>query len=211
MTNVVSILDEAVDNIHRYQSEVRDDPKLASLMKRVHAWYAVKSDDGSWVFAPSKFVGYVNNNAQAYFAESGNRDGRSTEAALRSWFTAVPPDTRLDQELKDALRKFLKEIRGTSDPRRNMRICILKEVLKGDADTLATEVLDRIRINAGICGGRPHIRGTRVRVSDILDLLANDVPQSQILADYPYLKREDLRAALTFGAAASQHRIIAIS
>ena len=66
----------------------------------------------------------------------------------------------------------------------------------------------RIRVDPAICGGRPHIRGTRVRVSDILDLLANGVPQSEILADYPYLNEADLRAALAFGAAASAHRII---
>ena len=50
--------------------------------------------------------------------------------------------------------------------------------------------------------------GTRVRVSDILDLLAHGVPQSDILADYPYLNEADLRAALAFGAAASAHRVI---
>ena len=67
-----------------------------------------------------------------------------------------------------------------------------------------TAVRDRIHIDAAICGGRPHIRGTRVRVCDILDLLANGVSQSEILADYPYLSEADLRAALAYGAAASQ-------
>ena len=70
------------------------------------------------------------------------------------------------------------------------------------------EVRDRIRIDASICGGRPHIRGTRVRVADILELLAEGVSQEEILADYPYLGEADLRAALAFGAAASAHRII---
>ena len=62
--------------------------------------------------------------------------------------------------------------------------------------------LDRIRVDAGICGGRPHIRRTRVRVSDILDMLASGVRQSDILADYPYLTEADLQAALAFRAAA---------
>ena len=65
------------------------------------------------------------------------------------------------------------------------------------------EVQDRVHIDPAICGGRPHIRGTRVRVSDILDLLANGVKSSDILVDYPYLSEADLRAALAFGAAAS--------
>lgn len=66
------------------------------------------------------------------------------------------------------------------------------------------ELEQRIHVDAGICGGRPHIRGTRVRVSDVLDLLASEVPQSEILADYPYLNEADLRAALAFGAAANR-------
>ncbi len=70
------------------------------------------------------------------------------------------------------------------------------------------EVRARIHIDASICGGRPHIRGTRVRVADILELLAEGVPREEILADYPYLSDVDLRAALAFGAAASAHRII---
>ena len=69
-------------------------------------------------------------------------------------------------------------------------------------------VNDRVHIDTEICGGRPHIRDTRVRVSDILNLLANGVESSDILADYPYLSEADLRAALAFGAAASNHRII---
>ena len=68
--------------------------------------------------------------------------------------------------------------------------------------------LDRIHVDTTICGGRPRIRGTRVRVSDILDMLANGVRESDILADYPYLTEADLRVALAFGAAASAHRII---
>ena len=70
------------------------------------------------------------------------------------------------------------------------------------------EVRERIHIDASTCGGRPHIRGTRVRVADILELLAEGVSQEDILADYPYLSEADLRAALAFGAAASAHRII---
>ncbi|MDD9991837.1 MAG: DUF433 domain-containing protein [Rhodospirillales bacterium] len=70
------------------------------------------------------------------------------------------------------------------------------------------EVRDRIHIDASICGGRPHIRGTRVRVADILELLAEGVSKEEILADYPYLSEADLRAALAYGAAASAHRII---
>ena len=66
----------------------------------------------------------------------------------------------------------------------------------------------RICVDATICAGRPHIRGTRVRVSDILQLMASGVSSTEILADYPYLSEADLRAALAYGATASDHRIV---
>ena len=210
MTYVVANLGEAIENIDRYQTAVREEPELAKLMKQAHAWYAVKSNDGTWLFAPSKFIGYTGNNANAYLSEAHDRDGRSTEAALKNWFAVALSDTRRGAELDDALRKFLRT-HGHSGPRKNARICVLKEVPGSDADIMATEVQDRIHIDVGICGGRPHIRGTRVRVSDILDLLANGVSQSEVLADYPYLCKEDMRAALAFGAAASKHRVILVT
>lgn len=70
------------------------------------------------------------------------------------------------------------------------------------------ELLGRIDIDPEICGGRPRIAGTRVRVCDILDLLAAGVPVPEILADYPYLDEADVRAALAWGAAATEHRVI---
>lgn len=210
MASVVANLDEAIDNVRRYQIEVLKKPELAKLMKQVHAWYAIKSNDGTWCFAPSKFIGYAGNNARAYLVEAPNRDGRSTEAVLKNWFVVVPSDTRRGAELNEALQNFLKS-HGHSGPRKGARICVLKEVSASDADIMANEVRDRIRIDTGICGGRPHIRGTRVRVSDILELFAHGVSESEILADYPYLCEEDMRAALAFGAAASKHRVVLVS
>ena len=209
MASVVANLDEAVENIGRYQIEVQERPELAKRMKQVHAWYAIKSSDGAWRFAPSKFVGYAGNNAKAYLMEARHRDGGATEAVLNNWFVVVPSDTRRGAELNDALRSFLKS-HGHSSPRKGARICVLKEISGSEADIMAIEVRDRISIDTGICGGRPHIRGTRVRVSDILDLFANGVSKSEILADYPYLCEEDMHAALAFGAAASNHRVILV-
>ncbi len=196
--------DQAVMNISRYQTELKENPRLAALMKQVHAWYAVRSDDSAWLFAPSKFVGYAGNTAETYLSEAGVRDGGLTEAVLKSWFDVVPPSSRRRTELDNALRKFLNTY-GHSGPRKGARICVLKEVL---TEGVSPDVLDRVHIDLAICGGRPHMRGTRVRVSDILDLLANGVTSSDILADYPYLSESDLRAALAFGAAASEHRVI---
>ena len=65
--------------------------------------------------------------------------------------------------------------------------------------------LDRITINPAQCGGRPCIRGMRMRVKDLLDLLAAGVSQEEILRDYPYLEKEDIQAVLEFAAAQSDH------
>ena len=68
--------------------------------------------------------------------------------------------------------------------------------------------LERITVNPQQCGGRPCIRGMRIRVKDILDLLAAGVLSDEILADFPYLEAEDIRAALEFAAAQADHPIL---
>ena len=65
--------------------------------------------------------------------------------------------------------------------------------------------LDRITINPAQCGGRPCIRGMRMRVKDLLGLLAAGVSPEEILRDYPYLEKEDIQAVLEFAAAQSDH------
>lgn len=65
--------------------------------------------------------------------------------------------------------------------------------------------LSRITINPAQCGGRPCIRGMRMRVKDLLDLLAAGVSSEEILQDYPYLEKEDIQAVLEFAAAQSDH------
>ena len=68
---------------------------------------------------------------------------------------------------------------------------------------------DRITINPSQCGGRPCIRGMRIRVKDVLDLIAARVPESEILEDFPYLEAEDIQACLNFAAAEADHPILA--
>ena len=60
--------------------------------------------------------------------------------------------------------------------------------------------LHRITVNPAICGGRPIIRGLRIRVKDVLDLLAAGATRAEIIADYPYLEDDDITAALQFAA-----------
>jgi uncharacterized protein (DUF433 family) len=66
----------------------------------------------------------------------------------------------------------------------------------------------RIDVDPGICGGKPVIAGTRVRVTDILEMLAGGVASAEIVADYPYLAAEDIQAALAYGAALTSHPVV---
>jgi uncharacterized protein (DUF433 family) len=60
--------------------------------------------------------------------------------------------------------------------------------------------LDRITTNPEIFGGRPCIRGLRVRVKDVLDMLAGGATTAEILSDFPYLEEGDIAAALEYAA-----------
>ncbi len=70
---------------------------------------------------------------------------------------------------------------------------------------------ERITFNPNQCGGRPCIRGMRIRVKDVLDLLAAGVPESEILADFPYLQPEDIRASLEYAAQEVDHPVLVVA
>lgn len=61
-------------------------------------------------------------------------------------------------------------------------------------------LLNRITMEPGKCGGKPCIRGMRIRVSDILEMLGEGVSMEKILADFPDLERKDILASLQFAA-----------
>ena len=69
-------------------------------------------------------------------------------------------------------------------------------------------LLDRITFNPQQCGGRPCIRGMRIRVSDVLDLLAAGASREEILSEYPYLESDDITAALQYAARQSDHLVL---
>ncbi len=72
-------------------------------------------------------------------------------------------------------------------------------------------LLDRISIDSAVVHGRPVLRGTRMRVSDVLALLAAGADEAEILEDYPYLAVEDIRACLAYAAAQADHTILTAS
>ena len=71
--------------------------------------------------------------------------------------------------------------------------------------------LNRITIEPDKCGGRPCIRGFRIRVTDILELLGSGASIEEILADYPFLEAEDVYAALEYAARQTDHAVVVSS
>ncbi len=72
-----------------------------------------------------------------------------------------------------------------------------------------SSLLSRITVDPEQCGGRPCVRGQRVRVTDVLELLAAGETTQQILAEYPYLESEDISACLLYAARRIDHPTIA--
>lgn len=71
-------------------------------------------------------------------------------------------------------------------------------------------LLDPISIDPAVCFGKPCIRGTRIWVSLLLDLLADGMTMEEIQQEYPQLRRDDIRAAIAYGAEMSRERIVPI-
>ena len=72
-------------------------------------------------------------------------------------------------------------------------------------------LLKRISVDPNICFGKPCIRGTRIWVSLVLDLLANGTTIEEVLAEYPQLAKEDIHAAIAYGAEMSRERFVEVA
>ncbi len=72
-------------------------------------------------------------------------------------------------------------------------------------------LLKRISVDPNSCFGKPCIRGTRIWVSLILDFLANGATIEEVLAEYPQLTKEDIQAAIAYGAEMSRERFVEVA
>jgi uncharacterized protein (DUF433 family) len=72
------------------------------------------------------------------------------------------------------------------------------------------DLLNRISIDPAVCGGKPCIKGTRIWVSLVLDLLASDASEDELRAEYPQLTHQDILAAIAYGAEAARDCIIPV-
>jgi uncharacterized protein (DUF433 family) len=71
--------------------------------------------------------------------------------------------------------------------------------------------LHRITVDPDQCGGRPCLRGLRIRVRDVLDLLAAGADRAEILAGHPLLEDGDITAALEYAARQSDHPVLRVA
>lgn len=71
-------------------------------------------------------------------------------------------------------------------------------------------LLKRITINPAQCGGKPCIRGMRIRIQDVLDLLANGLSREEVLLELPDLELEDISAVLMYASKSVSHELILI-
>ena len=69
-------------------------------------------------------------------------------------------------------------------------------------------LLERISVNPNICFGKPCVKGTRIWVSLLLDMLADGLTVENVLSEYPQLKRDDILAAMAYGAEMSRERYV---
>ena len=69
-------------------------------------------------------------------------------------------------------------------------------------------LLDRITVEPGKCGGRPCIRGKRMRVTDVLDLLSHGARHEEILQDYPFLEQDDIYACIAYASKLTDHVVL---
>jgi len=82
-------------------------------------------------------------------------------------------------------------------------------ISQSDQGTIpSVKLLERITVEPDKCGGRPCIRGLRIRVTDILGMLAEGVSHDEILRDFPYLEPDDIKAALAYAAHQADHAVL---
>lgn len=210
-TTMVTSLQEVIENIDKYQNALHQNAEIRRRVAMVWSWYAVRNEQSGWKFAPSKFIGYHDPSAKRYLAGSGLEgefDGRISERVLSQWFATPEADSKLERELFEALRAFLAGFGKAPGARARINVPADSIAVGNRAAAHTNEFLSRITSDPEICGGRPCIKGTRMRVADIVEAIAHGASQQELLADFDYLTAEDITAALLYAAHATEHRIV---
>jgi uncharacterized protein (DUF433 family) len=207
---IIVTLPEAKDNIVRFADELRQAPGLQNRLGTFKVWYVIMRGK-TQVFAPSKFIGRRNNTAAAHLSESGGsgkRHGNDGKAVLDQWFVDVSTTSAQHRSLLSALSGIYAAYGKVPNASTHFRIPA------EDADdplrplNHAALPGDWIVHDPGICSGKPTLKGTRIRVADVLQMLAGGDSAETILQDYPSLQRAHIDAALGYAATAIDHRVI---
>lgn len=209
----VTTLAEATANIFAYADAMARSVQVRKSAIHTKWWYAARSARGEWSFGPSKYVGYHGITPETYerlYNRKGGLHGSRTQNVLASLFVEVDPASALHEELRLALEGFL--ARGGSGVGGHFRgFRAPPEIVAATSSArrpAGHDLLARITSDPDICGGRPCIRGTRMRVVDIMEMLASGVSHAEILADFPDVEAEDIAAALLYGARAVDHVVL---
>lgn len=132
MFRTVSNLDQVVANIEAFSIEVEHSQELQARLPYVRAWYVTKDSSNRWIAAGSKYCGYKGMTAEKYVAHSDGLDGRRTERVLAEWFTAVPVDDPLNEELTEWLHDYLEDFK--KKPSALMRLNVTKRIWEEHID-----------------------------------------------------------------------------
>lgn len=141
-TPLVTKSEQAIANIKSFQTELLSNRKCNALVDTLsffRAWYAIQ-DGEKWIFAPSKFIGYVDLDAATYEENHKKTDGRVTEVVLRQWFQETS-----DGELADTLREELSELLSVfgKQPNSLARISVLRSE-SGEAGKPVSSLVDAL-------------------------------------------------------------------
>jgi uncharacterized protein (DUF433 family) len=214
MLSVVGSAAEAEGNVSAFESQLRSNLALQARLGTFKAWYAVEVEGGSVMLGPSKFVGYRNVDASTYVRDSGgggSLHGHQTEGVLSRWFAPVPAGSalhrRLLRELKAMFAPYGRQPnRATRFGFRRASADISPE--RGTGPMAPVDIERWIVNDPDICFGKPTLKGTRIRVSDILGLLAAGETREDLGKNYPSVRPEHIAAALAYAANALDHSVI---
>jgi hypothetical protein len=142
MLKIVSSAHQAVANIMKFEPELKSSPQMQARLAYARAWYAQEDENGEWHFAPSKFVGYQDIDAETYLKSAEDTDGRRTEAQLQSFFEPVNPGGRLEETLNAALVAFLAKYGKV--PSTKARINVHQDLPKNLDSNPESDVGDRV-------------------------------------------------------------------
>ena len=205
LARLVSSFEQVAHNIALYAESLEKHPGLADRIRQHRAWYALRGASGQWLFGPSKFIGHRDIGVGDYLASYDRKTGTETESKLKLWFRPVDAESALGRELRAAFEQFAD--RYGKAPHAGWRVSVPSEMLT--QLTAAGDWQERIAFDPELVHGGARIRGTRVRVIDILAALAAGDTADEIVAALPYISRADIQAALQYAVASLDHRVLA--